>query len=208
MKNSEARAQQGFTINGTKRQRGPNRVRTGDLLICSQMLYHWAMDPSWSIHNKNKINLEFHLLLEDLVSPVKACSASLPGTGRDKGAPRLSFSKLFMIPRRCRCRGAPASSSSCLPRPLRPSRKFLLLLELRRRLSLLFFRRLLLCLLRHFRSSSDVGWRTLDYFSWDRMKSESICIYRRDTSVRLSDIAYESMTWSHLIRLGDLSWMA
>ena len=25
--------------------KGPNRVRTGDLLICSQMLYHWAMDP-------------------------------------------------------------------------------------------------------------------------------------------------------------------
>lgn len=24
---------------------GPNRVRTGDLLICSQMLYYWAMDP-------------------------------------------------------------------------------------------------------------------------------------------------------------------
>lgn len=27
---------------------GPNRVRTGDLLICSQMLYHWAMDPRWN----------------------------------------------------------------------------------------------------------------------------------------------------------------
>ena len=26
-------------------KRGPNRVRTSDLLICSQMLYHWAMDP-------------------------------------------------------------------------------------------------------------------------------------------------------------------
>lgn len=26
-------------------KKGPNRVRTGDLLICSQMLYHWAMDP-------------------------------------------------------------------------------------------------------------------------------------------------------------------
>ena len=28
-----------------KKTKGPNRVRTGDLLICSQMLYHWAMDP-------------------------------------------------------------------------------------------------------------------------------------------------------------------
>ena len=25
---------------------GRNRDRTGDLLICSQMVYHWAMDPS------------------------------------------------------------------------------------------------------------------------------------------------------------------
>ena len=33
----------------TKRKRGPNRVRTGDLLICSQMLYHWAMDPCWGL---------------------------------------------------------------------------------------------------------------------------------------------------------------
>ena len=24
---------------------GPSQVQTGDLLICSQMLYHWAMDP-------------------------------------------------------------------------------------------------------------------------------------------------------------------
>jgi hypothetical protein len=28
-----------------KNSKGPNRVRTGDLLICSQLLYHWAMDP-------------------------------------------------------------------------------------------------------------------------------------------------------------------
>jgi hypothetical protein len=30
----------------SKLEKGPNRVRTGDLLICSQMLYHWAMDPT------------------------------------------------------------------------------------------------------------------------------------------------------------------
>ena len=29
------------------KNKGPNRVRTGDLLICSQLLYHWAMDPIW-----------------------------------------------------------------------------------------------------------------------------------------------------------------
>ena len=30
-----------------KQLQGPYRVRTGDLLICSQMLYHWAKDPFW-----------------------------------------------------------------------------------------------------------------------------------------------------------------
>lgn len=39
-----------FGIRGRRKKleesgKGPNRVRTGDLLICSQMLYHWAMDP-------------------------------------------------------------------------------------------------------------------------------------------------------------------
>ena len=45
---TNTRTKLGFKTFSSKRgrEKGPYRVRTGDLLICSQMLYHWAKDPS------------------------------------------------------------------------------------------------------------------------------------------------------------------
>ncbi len=40
--------------------KGGTRIWTGDLLICSQMLYHWAIPPIHPVKKQNKINYILH----------------------------------------------------------------------------------------------------------------------------------------------------